>query len=250
MACPSRDDAARRLTDQRFNRLVLLAILGGTFLVSAFVTALSFANAGEIAAALGGVLGGMIGAGGAAVAVYLTLSGQREEDRTRISGALVREVIEFARLVVGHLETCENIRAGTIALPAAGLAEAMEMPHPIVYPAVADKVGLLVRPQRVVAFYARIVEIAISVRAISRGPRAHGTQSSILSGADIKTIVEAWIDIAQFAQWTIRDADTGDEFDRAVRASILADLPSQIAFAREKFEIESPIGDKPPIQGV
>ncbi len=58
---------------------------------------------GEMLGAIAGVLGGVIGAAGAAIAVYRTLAGQRTEDRQRIHDALVREMIEFARIAVGHL---------------------------------------------------------------------------------------------------------------------------------------------------
>jgi hypothetical protein len=218
-------------------------VFGIAATVSAFFVAaaigLGFAllssKPGEIAGALGSVVGGMIGASGAAVAVYLTLAAQREEDRTRINAALAREIAEFARMVVGHLETCENIRAGVITLPAATLAEAMEMPQPIIYPAVADKVGLLLRPQRAVAFYARIIEMGMMVRTISRGPLA----KTALRGVDIKHVVEAWVDIAHFAELIITDTEPGDHFDQALKDSILRDLRHQVALARDKFQIEA-----------
>jgi hypothetical protein len=219
--------------------LLRAVVVVGPFLLvllAVFLTALRHSKSGELAGALGSVVGGMFGASGAAVAVYLTLAAQRQEDRTRISAALAREITEFARLVVGHLETCENIRAGGISLPAATLAEAMEMPQPIIYPAVADKIGLLQRPQRAVAFYARIIEMAMMVRTISRGPLA---KTAILQGADIRHVVEAWVDIAHFAELIIADSEPADDFDQAVKDSILRDLRDQIAIARDKFQIKA-----------
>lgn len=197
--------------------------------VAALVVVLLRSNYGEIAGALGSVVGGMIGASGAAVAVYLTLAAQRQEDRTRINGAVAQEVMEFARMVVGRLQTCESIRAGAISLPAVKLAEAMEMPQPIIYPAVADKVGLLVRPQCVVAFYARIVEIGMVVRAFSRVPLA---EAEIIQKDGIENIVATWADIAYFAELIITDAQPGDNFDQAVKDSVLRDLRDQLALAR------------------
>jgi hypothetical protein len=214
-----------------------LVIVSAIFAVSVAVLIffLMDSKPGEIAGALGGIIGGMIGASGAAIAVYLTLSAQRVEDRTRIRNALVREVIEFSRLVVGHLETCENIRAGIIALPVPKLTKAMQMPSPIIYPAVADKVGLLPSPQNVVAFYARIVEIVmIMVPAIADDP---ARQQAILSGNDIRILVEAWLDILQFANGIIQDSYHNVTFDLAVRQSILNDIATQSASARQRFGI-------------
>jgi hypothetical protein len=207
----------------QFHRVLLATVIVGAALLVGLLIALTFATADAIVGALGGVVGGLIGAGGAALAVYITLTGQRDEDRARVNGAIVREVFEFARMVVGHLEICEHIRAGAILLPRSRLTDAMEMPLPIIYPAVADKIGLLLRPQRVVAFYTRIKEIDTMVGAITRGPGP----DVILVATDIKRIVEAWIDIAHFAQLIIAGSELEDEFDQAVRDSILNDLRNQ-----------------------
>ncbi len=197
-------------------------------------------TAGEIVGAVASVLGGLIGAAGAAVAVYLTLAGQRKEDRERIRGALVREVIEFARLVVGHLDTCEHIRAGIIKMPVPKLAQEMQMPAPIIYPAVADKIGLLKSPQHVVAFYMRITEIAIMAQAVADDPKL---QMSFLQDNNVRLIVEALLDICQFATWIIQDSKVQKQefiaFDKAVSASILSDMDGAIKQARKNFRIEA-----------
>ena len=195
---------------------------------------------GEIVGAVATVLGGVIGALGAALAVYLTLTGQRKEDRERIHSAVVREVIEFARIAVGHLETCESIRAGVIALPATKLPQAMQMPTPTIYPAVADKIGLLKSPQHVVAFYMRFAEIVVMAQAVADDPRL---QNSRLQENNVRLIVEALLAICQFATWIIRDQGVMEaefrDFDAAVTASILSDLDTTTKQAREKFRIES-----------
>jgi hypothetical protein len=73
----------------------------------------------------------------------------------------------------------------------------MQMPTPIIYPAVADKIGLLSSPQNVVAFYARVIEIALMmVPAIANDPKL---QQATLKGHNIRLLVEAWLDILQFA---------------------------------------------------
>ncbi len=183
---------------------------------------------------------GIVGAAGAAIAVYLTLAGQRREDRQRIHAALVREIIEFARVAVGHLETCENIRAGVIKMPVPKLSQAMQMPSPIIYPAVADKIGLLKSPQHVVAFYMRIKEIDIITQTISDDPT---NQTFILQDNNVRLVVQSLLDVCQFAKWIIEDADVKDEefraFDRAVTDSIIFDIKQETLKAQKNFRIDS-----------
>src|SRR5215510_7752566 len=124
---------------------------------------------GELLGALGSVLGAVIGALGAAVAVYLTLNRQRNDERQRSFNAILREVIEFSRLAVGHLATCENLHSMQVRLPSNRLPSAMAMPKPIVYPGIASNIGRLAQPQRVVAFFTRITEIESMAVLIAQG---------------------------------------------------------------------------------
>ena len=66
---------------------------------------------GEKLGAASGVLCGMIGAGGAALAVYLTLAAQRQDEAEKVEAALRMEVAEFGRLACGPLFICERIFA-------------------------------------------------------------------------------------------------------------------------------------------
>ena len=66
---------------------------------------------GEVLGGFGSVVGGFVGALGAGFAAWLTLRLQRRDERMKISSAVQREVVEFTRLAMGHLETCENIHA-------------------------------------------------------------------------------------------------------------------------------------------
>ena len=122
-----------------------------------------------------------------------------------------------------------------IALPVPKLAKAMQMPAPIIYPAVADKVGLLLSPQNVAAFYARIVELSmIMVPTIADDP---ARQEATLRGQDVRVLVEAWLDILVFALGIIQDSHHDAAFDQAVRQSILNDIAAQSASARQNFNI-------------
>ena len=109
---------------------------------------------GEALSALANILGGIIGALGAALAVYLTLKGQRkdarrqqEDERQRTSSAINREVAEFSRLAIGHLEICEHMHSGTTMIPARDLPAIMKLPEPIIYAGNADNIGRLANAQ-------------------------------------------------------------------------------------------------------
>jgi hypothetical protein len=182
------------------------------------------------------LLGGIIRALGAALAVYLTLTGLRREDRRRIHDAIISEVIGFARLVIGHLKTCNNIYAGTIDMPVPKLPEMIGMPAPIIYPAVADKIGLLKAPQRVVAFYGRITEIAIMAQFVAGAPNR---QTSRIEANDVRLIVEVLLDTCSLASWIIQDSEAGKEFDKAVSAVILSDIDEIAVATRKNFPMQT-----------
>src|SRR6266851_4126417 len=77
----ARDHADEMMSDARQNRPLALGIIIATPLLIGFLTAVVNSKPGEIAGALGSVLGGVIGAGGAALAVALTLLGERAEEK-------------------------------------------------------------------------------------------------------------------------------------------------------------------------
>jgi hypothetical protein len=188
---------------------------------------------GELLGALGSVVGGVIGALGAAFAVYLTLNRQRKDERRRTFDAVVREVIEFTRLALGHLTTCENIHSMTIELPAnrLPLAMAMAMPKPIVYPAIASNIGRLTRPQLVVGFFTRPAEIENMLVMITQAARS----SVNAMPEDIVHIARAWIDVCELGRSVINEQTPDSDFDAHVRATILSDLESALPRARALF---------------
>jgi hypothetical protein len=220
--------------DRRYNAIVGGALATATFLVVVFFAALMGSSSGEVASAVGSVVGGGLGALGAAGAVYLTLQGQRQEDRSRIQEAIVREVIEFGRLAVGQLDICESIRTGVVKIPTGKLTEVMRMPEPTVYPAVADKIGVLWAPQRVVAFYMRIKEVEVMIRNMAHGPKLQ----EISTGHDIKVIAESWVFICVLATQIIEDSANDKDFDLRVASNILRQIDNSISDTVANFQID------------
>jgi hypothetical protein len=213
--------------------LVLISIGLVCPILIIFLLSLRTASSDGITGGIGSLLGGILGALGAAWAVYLTLAGQRHEDRKRIHDAIVMEIIEFSRIVVGHLATCENIRAGIISVPVIELPNLLTTPSPIIYPAVADRLGVLKSPQKVAAFYTRLTEVSTMADRIANAVPYIG---HTLNGEHIKLLTEALVDICQFALMVINDS--GDKaFDKAVTEHMLSELSGAMQTAREKFSI-------------
>lgn len=74
------------------NLFVVLILFFSVALLSYFIVALmGSAQWGEVAGALGNVVGGMVGAAAAVLVVFLTLSRQRQEESDKVSAAVRTE---------------------------------------------------------------------------------------------------------------------------------------------------------------
>ena len=148
----------RRLKRHLVPGLVVLGLMLFAAIVLAFLANLQKSNAGEIADALGNVIGGTIGALGAAVAVYFMLKGQRNEEIEKTSAAVLREVAELCKSPIGQLGAIAGIQTGQIRVPKSELRQLFHTPTPTIYPAIADRINRLPRPTLVVTFYMQLQE--------------------------------------------------------------------------------------------
>jgi hypothetical protein len=155
-------------SDVRQNRLLALGLAAGIPLLIAFLTAAVNSNAGEIAGALGSLIGGIVGAGGAVWAVFLMLARQREEETAKVAAAVRTEVTTLVKYMIHSVEICQQIADGTRQVPrqAAQYIVKNLLSDPIIYPAIADRVGLLPYPQAVTEFYMRLSEAKAMVEAL------------------------------------------------------------------------------------
>jgi hypothetical protein len=148
--------------------------LGLFFLVSCvavFGASMLGANDGDRAAAMGGVLGGMMGAMGAAVAVYLTLQLQRDDETEKISTAIITEIAQLARFPCEQLTLCRAIYAGAQpGIPRQHIRIFMQTPTPTLYAAAAGSISRVPRPTLVITFYLGLVETEKCVNVIASTP--------------------------------------------------------------------------------
>jgi hypothetical protein len=142
------------MSDDNNNTLKGLALGFGVLLLAWFITAMLDSKAAEQAAALGAVFGGIVGG-----AVFLTLARQRREDPAKVRAALRTEITTYTKYVISALEICEHIATGMRSVPMANATYiAKNLVAPVIYPAVADRIALVARPQETIEFYMRVEE--------------------------------------------------------------------------------------------
>jgi hypothetical protein len=220
--------------DRQSNTLLGVGIFVVFLLLLAFVGVLGSSNPGEIAGALGNVLGGSIGAAGAAVAVYLTLAGQRTEDSERVRNAITREIIEFTRIIMGILKLCDDIRTGSLKIPKDHLSDFLQLPQPIIYPAVAAQISLLRTPQQVVGFYMQMMSVKHTADIISLSPFSIG---GVLEGDDVKVVVDPLAKACQLAKLIISDPQDHDWFGDAMEEQIVSHIDEALKEAARNFQL-------------
>jgi len=187
-------------------------------------------------------IGGLIGAAGAVWAVYLTLGRQRKEETEKVSSAVATEVTALAKYVMGAVEICIEIAKGTRRVPQtdAGYIVRKVLAEPTIYTAVADRVGLLPRPEATTQFYLRIEEVKVAASAVETavkfqwapsigGPPPLMTRDLLLPIADIL------ITALQLARPIIGDTKTGSGFGRRVREVTVKQIDECLATAKQAF---------------
>jgi len=205
-----------------------LAIVVGLF------TSLFEARPGEIAAALGSVVGGIIGAMGAAVAVYLTLQGQRQEEISKVSSAIISEVAELCKAPMGQLGACLLIQAGAMRVPASHIRYLFNMPEPVIYPAVADRVSRLPRTTLVVTFYTQLAETRGMVELLSNT----GNPQELVEFGMVKEIADLLISQCQLAQLVLSSSPVPADEEPLLtskRRIMIAQLEQQLDMARRQI---------------
>jgi hypothetical protein len=218
------------------NTLFVLALFFGIGLLAWFFADLLDSKAGERAAAFGGVIGGIIGASGAIFAVYLTLTRQRNEDTAKVRAAVRTELTTYSKYVIGTLEVCRQIANG-LRIPMSDAEYIGKNLHPpVIYPAVADRVGLLRRPQATIEFYMRIAEAKsnlAAMRAKVAGLAQAQSQMQNVQPASAVVVADSLITALQVVRPILADDDpTRAEMDVMVQRVMLKEIDAALASAQ------------------
>ena len=183
---------------------VSAVLLAFGVLLGWFVFGISRASPGEIAGAVGSLLGGLVGAVGAVIAVFLAISQQRNEDAAKVRGAVRIEVSTFVKYVIGCLDVCKQIARNEVNFPLTRAIDITKsLPEPVIYPSVADRIGLLPHPNATIEFYMRISEakaIATALQAMDPvGVPPDFLRRAIVSPAQAQPIADCLITALQLA---------------------------------------------------
>ncbi len=191
----------------RSNLIVGIALAIAVLAFCRFVAALIGAGTeGEVAGALGAFVGGVIGAGGAVLAVYVALSNQRDEDTRKVSAAVRTEVASLVTYAIGAIEICQHIASGVRQMPRkdAGYIMRKLFVEPVVYKAVADRIGLLPHPNATAQFYMRLSEAKAMVESLQMA----SVEQEHVSAENAATIADSLITALQLAHGIL--ASDGD----------------------------------------
>lgn len=209
------------------------AVVAIFFVLAAFVVyAFVYCTAGEFVAAIGSILGGLVGAGGAIAAVFFLIDRQRAEDQLRIGEAISKQVVVFTKIVIESLKICRLIALEKIVVEKKNACSMMMHAEPIIYKGVADRIGLYPYGQAVVEFYARVIQVQEALRVIVNGP---AEDSEPVTSANVDTIAKALIMACQFAKIIIGSHVPRSDLEKRTAESIAAQIETALESAKSSF---------------
>jgi hypothetical protein len=153
----------------------------------------------------------------------------RSEEINNISNAIRREIIVFSEILINQLRILEVIKSNKITVMRKNIHSVIMNPDPIIYKAVANRIGML--PYPVVQFYMRMVEIQDAVQIIFVGP--DGENASV-PGAEAETMAKSVIIACRLARAIISHA-SGPSVDEEISRITLAHIDEALERAKQSF---------------
>jgi hypothetical protein len=238
--------------------LLRVALFIGAVLLIIFSVALTRASAGELAGALGSLIGGIVGAGGAVWAVFLMLSRQRSEETEKVAEAVRTEVTTLVKYAIGAVVICEQIKKGIIKVPRQDAHYIVKnfAGDPIIYPAVADRVGLLRHPHATAEFYMRILEAKIMVEMLRTKTDVPGIMYTaapveLVTPQFAGSVADSLLTALQLARSIVADEEMSvgkPQFTAWVQSVVVAQIDDCLASAKETFPDAESFKFPPPPQ--
>jgi hypothetical protein len=141
-------------SDSMYNYFILLGILVGTaLLIIAFVSGIN-SSAPEVFQGICSLIGGAVGAGGAALAVYLALNLQHQNITEQTLKGLYLEISSYlSSCLIYHGLLTHGLKGHS---PEWMLGGMINLPTPLIFPLMATNISLLTEPALVTSFYDRI----------------------------------------------------------------------------------------------
>lgn len=210
-----------------------------------FATLFGVTN-GEVVSALGGVVGGLIGAGGAGFSVVYSIRQQRKNEIDNASYAVLTEMAVLTKYIVGHLDFCELIKAHNLKFPRSQLLTVLGMPDLTIYKAVADKVSYFPRPTQVVEFYTRLGEIPSIATMVINSPFS---DIPYILPEETNGLADLFITQCQIVEAllanTVHDTQSEAVLSGGLRSHMLAALHQQLEQAKTVWPKSEAFGGAP-----
>jgi hypothetical protein len=215
--------------------------LGLALLCGFFAALLGSKTAGEVAGALGSFVGGLIGAAGAVVAVYLAISSQRKEESAKVTAAIRTEVASLTTYVLGAVKICQGIADGSQKIPSQDASYILRKiwGEPIVYAAVADRVGLLPHSNATVQFYMRLAEAkamleSLQIKTVHAAETSAAARREMVTPEIAETIADSLVTALQLARGILGD-DVDPQMSEWVRTEMIGQIDARIQSAMTSF---------------
>jgi hypothetical protein len=198
-------------------------------------------TAGEVINALASFAGGLVGAIGAVAAVYLALSAQRKDESTKVSAAVMTEVASLTTYVIGAIRICQGITTGEQRIPARDATYIIRKisAEPVIYTAVADRIGLLPHPNATAQFYMRIAEAKAMVESMRLKAENEAMDQPLLRGALVAAdmagkIADSLITALQLAHGILADDGKVDSATW-IRQQMLSQIDECLTSSKASF---------------
>ncbi|MFA6204770.1 MAG: hypothetical protein WC689_01005 [Methylocystis sp.] len=138
---------------------------------------------------------------------------QRNDEITNVRDAVRVEITAFVKYVMGAIDLCAQISKGAVKIPrqdARYIAKNF-WGDPVIYPAVADRVGLLPNAHAITQFYMRISEVKGMLEALRTKTNApsitHNTALENVTPEFAASIAESLVTALQLARPIVANED-------------------------------------------
>ncbi len=169
---------------------------------------------------------------------------QRKDEIANVCESVRIEVTTYTKYVIGTLLTCERVVKKELQIPRQAANYIAKMLYDsAVYPAIADRIGILPNPQATVEFYMRIAEAKASANVLATKidqPSATNVSASplYLTGEDVAAIADSLITALQLAKPIVSAANqssTPSPLYAYVRGEALKAIEEALASAKVMF---------------
>jgi hypothetical protein len=186
------------------------------------------------------------------------LSRQRREETEKVAEAVRTEVTTLVKYAIRAVGICEQIKKGIVKIPRQDAHYIVKnfAGDPIIYPAVADRVGLLRHPHATAEFYMRILEAKVMVEMLRTKTDVPGIMYTA-APVDLVTpqfagsVADSLLTALQLARSIVADEEMSvgkPQFTAWVQSVVVAQIDDCLASAKETFPDAESFKFPPPPQ--